>query len=175
MGFNNFACATLFLFGFYWNTWWAPRAEIRTLDTHMSLNATKHEAYTLWFYVSCPDYDPAYDVSLQPVKCDVEMFHRPGMIVAIVGFLAALLGSITWLCKCCGSRGSRVPMIVVFAGSLQMFIGWFLVLSDNEVLKTVSGTAWMGSICGAIFTLFAMIKRRDERQTDTLTVNYRRV
>jgi len=101
----------LYLFATYWFGFFGMRAEIRTLDYTGTDGLPKHEASTLWMRIECPDWDPAYTGSKQPVPCDVLWFGEPAMVVGVLGWLLVVGGGIAWVgqafcCACATPLGA---------------------------------------------------------------------
>lgn len=64
-------------------------------------------------YTDCPDWDPDYTGSQQPVKCAVENFREIGQILGLLGVLAcSIIGAIIWPCFACRNvgRSGREPL-----------------------------------------------------------------
>ena len=107
-------------------------------------------------------------------------FARPGMVVALLGYLFAIAASCAWLCRCGGKRfelakRQKVCAIAVFfAGGLQM-LGWSLMLGDTSLAAKMDENAtsteglpegiapgekmhgtrwWFGMLCGPFFWIF---------------------
>ena len=108
-------------------------------------NTYKREHYSSWHRVSCPEWDDTYEGSTQPVTCTVSWFSRPGMVIALIGYLMAIAAGCVWLCGCSINKGTahrqKTTASVVFLGGILLFVRWMVVLMDTSLKDLIPADA----------------------------------
>ena len=139
----------------------------------------KREHYSSWHRVSCPEWDDTYEGSTQPVTCTVSWFSRPGMVIALIGYLMAIAAGCVWLCGCSINKGTahrqKTTASVVLLGGILLFVGWIVVLMDTSLKDLIPADAlplpdgspaeeklhesrwWFGLLCGPFFGVFGAL------------------
>jgi len=172
-----------FLLAVGWNCGLALRAEIRIaawVSPGDNITGYKREHYSTFHQVSCPDWNDQFEGSSQPVKCTVYWFRRPGMMIALIGYLMAIAAGCVWSCQCkcclCSSNSLQKPTAsVVFLGGLLLLVGWIVVLTDTSLEELIPVDAlplpdgsppeeymhesrwWFGMVSGPLFFMLAAL------------------
>lgn len=179
--------AFTFLLAFGWNVGFGLRAEIRVASWRSpgdTIAGYRREHYSMWHQVSCSDWNDNFEGSKQPVACAVSWFNRPGMVVALLGYLLAIAAGAAWVCQCrcclCGSRESNASLqkstaCMVFSGGVMLLVGWIMVLTDTSLKQYIPANAlplpdgsvagehmhktrwWFGMLSGLFFWMFGAL------------------
>ena len=79
------------------------------------------------------------------MTCTVSWFSRPGMVIALIGYLMAIAAGCVWLCGCSINKGTahrqKTTASVVFLGGILLFVRWMVVLMDTSLKDLIPADA----------------------------------